>query len=88
MLITKRDAEYFLCALSTRARETSLGTRELELRVKLCEFVGEGWLEYLPYYENELVQFVAEEKEFERKQARYNKTRKQIELKRALLRAA
>lgn len=84
MLITKRDAEYFICALNTRANETSLDTRELELRIKLCEFIGDHWLEYLPYYKNDL----AARKEFERAQARYDKTHKQIELKRALLRAA
>lgn len=83
MLITKRDAEYFLCALSTRARETSLGTRELELRVKLCEFVGEGWLEYLPYYENELTQFVAEEKELKMAEEKYKRHLAYVQRKRS-----
>jgi len=73
MLITKRDAEYFLCALDTRARETSLGTRELELRIKLCEFVGGGWLEKLSHYENELIEFVEEEKEFARRPLGFDK---------------
>jgi hypothetical protein len=87
MIISKRDAEYFLCALDTRARETSLGTRELELRIKLCEFVGGGWLEKLSHYENELTDFVREEEDFIRRTQRYDKHRKQMEFKRAMLRA-